>query len=388
MRVILYTGKGGVGKSSLAAATAVRTAELGRRTLLVSSDLAHNLSDIFDTPVGGEPVNLAENLTVLEVDAIQEIREHWKPAQDYIAGFLAYLGIEDAVAEELALFPGTEELFLLARILRELESDRYDVLIVDCSPTAGTLRVLTMTDTACTKLSKLVDMERRIVKLIRPVTGRIKGLREMIPSDEAYGIFDELIRQVGRLGEILKNPDVASLRLVLNADRVAIAESRRAFTYFGLFGFPVDAIFINKVLPVELADGYLHGWFTLQEELLESIDQSFLDVIKLRVPLLDREPIGLEPLGEMARGVFQQRYPGDMLSAPKPVSIAREDGKHRLVFWLPNAGKEQLDLGRKDAELILAAGSYTRVFTLPNMLVDREVASAEFVDGRLTITFE
>lgn len=388
MRLILYTGKGGVGKSSIAAATAVRTAQLGRRTLLVSSDLAHNLSDIFETRIGGEPVTIAENLTVLEVDALEEIREHWKPAQDYFAGFLAYLGMEDAVAEEVALLPGTDELFLLARLLRELESDRYDVVVVDCSPTAGTLRVLTLTDTACTRLNRLMDLERKIFKLVRPITGRIKGIREVIPSDEVYGIFDELLQKVGRLGEILKNPKVASVRLVLNADRVAIAETRRAFTYFGLFGFPVDGIFVNKILPFELAMGYLHRWFTLQEQLLESIDQSFLDVTKLRVPLLDREPIGLEPLAAMAAGIFAEETPDEVLSTPKSVSMAREDGTYRLVFWLPNAQRDELDVGRKETELILTAGNSTRVFSLPDMLVSREIASAKFADGTLTITFE
>jgi len=388
MRLILYTGKGGVGKSSIAAATAVRSAELGRRTLLVSADLAHNLSDILDTPVGPEAVSIAENLTALEVDALREIREHWAPAQDYFAGFLAYLGIDDAVAEEVALFPGVDELFLLTRILRELESEEYDLLVVDCSPTAGTLRHLTLADTAGTKLNKLLDLERKILKLVRPVTNRTKGGRAVVPSDDVYGVFDDVIRKAGRLGEILKKPDVASLRLVLNADRVAIAETRRAFTYFGLFGFPIDGIFINKVLPVELAEGYLHDWFTLQEHLLESIDQSFLDVPKFRVPLLDKEPIGLEPLLEMGRGIFARKSPDDVLAPPKSVSIDREDGSYRLAFQLPNVGKKDIDVGRKDTELILTAGGYTRVFTLPNVLVDRDVAAAEFVDCTLTITFE
>jgi arsenite-transporting ATPase len=386
--MILYTGKGGVGKSSIAAATAVRTAELGRRTLLVSSDLAHNLADIFDTPIGGEPVGIAENLTALEVDALKEIREQWAPAQDYFAGFLAYLGMEEAVAEEVALLPGMDELFLLTRILREFDSEQYDLIIVDCSPTAGTLRVLTMTDTACTKLNKVLDVERKIMKLVRPIAGRIKGVREMIPSDEVYGLFDESITEVGRLGEILKDPDVASVRLVLNPDRIAIAETRRAFTYLGLFGFPIDGIFVNKVLPKELADGYLHNWFTIQGQLLESIDQSFLDVRQFRAPLLDKEPIGLQPLSEMARGIFGPQRPEEVLSATKSVSIDRQDGKYRLAFCLPNVGKQQLDVGRKETELILTAGSYSRVFSLPDTLVGREIAGASFIDGRLTITFD
>jgi len=388
MRLILYTGKGGVGKSSIAAATAVRVAELGRRTLLVSSDLAHNLSDIFDTPVGPEPAAITENLQALEIDAIREIRENWTPVQDYLSGFLTYLGMEDAVAEEVALLPGADEIFLLTRILRELEGGQYDVVIVDCSPTAGALRMLTFTDTACTKLNRLMNFERQLMKLVRPVVKHVKGVREVIPSDQAYVTFEDIIRKVGRLGEILKDPAVSSVRLVLNPDRVAIAETRRAFTYFGLFGFPIDGIFVNKILPVELADGFLHGWFTLQKQLLESIEQSFLDVAKFRAPLLDSEPIGPELLLEMAHGIFGPQHPAERLSEPKAVTLTREDGKYRLSFWLPNVEKRQLDVGRKDAELILTAGSYTRVFTLPDSLINREVAGARFADGTLAIVFE
>ena len=386
MRLILYTGKGGVGKSSIAAATAVRVAEMGHRTLLVSSDLAHNLSDILDTQVGGQPVIIRQNLTALEVDALKEIRDNWKPVQNYLVGFLAYLGMEDAIAEEVALLPGMDEFFLLTRILKEVESGQYDVVIVDCSPTAGTLRLLTLTDTACTKMNRLIEVERLILKLVRPVTNRINAARGLLPDDDVYGAFEDIIGKIGQLGEILKDPQTSSVRLVLNPDRVALAETRRAFTYFGLFGFPVDGIIINKVLPAELEDGFLHDWFTLQQELLESIDQSFLDVTKFRVPLLDREPIGATTLSELACSIFGDRPPDDMLSSPKSVSLIRKDNEYRLTFWLPGAEKRQLDIGRKDGELILTAAGYTRVFSLPDNLATREVAEAKFADGVLTLT--
>jgi len=387
MRLILYTGKGGVGKSSIAAASAVRAAELGRTTLLVSSDLAHNLADIFDTKVGGEPVEVRKNLIALEVDALKEIRENWQPAHDYFADFLAYLGMDNAVAEEVALIPGMEDLFLLTRILRELESKRYELVIVDCSPTAGTLRLLTFSDTASTKLNKLLNVERKILKLVRPVANRMKDIRPLIPSDDVYGVFDEMIRKVGRLGEILKDPEISSVRLVLNPDRVAIAETRRAFAYFGLFGFPVDGIFVNKVFPEALADGFLHEWFTLQQQLLKSIDQSFLEVSKFRVPLLGKEPIGVDALSEVARALFAKRGPEEILSESRPVHLAREGEKYRLTFWLPEVDKPDLDIGCKDQELILATGNYTRVFSLPDTLNGRTVENASFSKGQLSILF-
>ena len=388
MRLILYTGKGGVGKSSIAIATAVRVAELGRRTLIVSSDLAHNLSDIFGTDVGGRPTPITENLTALEIDPLKEIRENWGAAHDYLAGFLAYLGIEDALAEEMALYPGLDDIFVLARILLEIESDRYDVVVVDCSPTAGTLRHLTLSDSAATKLNKMVDIERKILQLVRPFGKKIKGVRPLIPDDEVYGIFEKLIGKVGQLGEILKNPEVSSVRLVLNPDRVAIAETQRAFTYFGLFGFPMDGIFVNKVLPIALSSGFLHDWYTLQQQLLETIDQSFLDVTQLRVPLLEGEPIGVEALSAMAQGIFEERQPDAVLSSPKSVSLIREGGQYRLSFWLPSLDQSDLDVGQKNAELILTAGGYTRVFSLPDTLLGREITEARFAEGTLNIAFE
>ena len=223
---------------------------------------------------------------------------------------------------------------------------------------------------------------------MRPITNRFKQTREIIPPDEVYGVIGDVIRKVGQLGEILKNPEVSSVRLVLNPDRVAIAETHRAFTYFGLFGFPIDGIFVNKVLPKQLAEGYLHDWFAIQQELLGSIDESFLDVAKFRISLLDSEPIGLDLLAQMAAALFADRQPDEILSEPKPVSIKRENGKYRLGFWLPTIEKRELDVGRKETELILTAGSYTRVFSLPDSLADREIAEANFTDGRLSITFE
>ena len=388
MRLILYTGKGGVGKSSIAAATAVRVAELGRRTLLVSSDLAHNLSDILETRVGAEPTSIAENLTALEVDPLEEIRENWGAGHEYLTGFFEYLGVENAVAEEVALYPGLDDFFLLTRILMELESGRYDVVILDCSPTAATLRHLTLSDSACTKLNKLIRLERRVVRLIRPFRNRIAGGRAIIPDDDVYGLFEDIISKVGRLGEVLKDPEVSSTRLVLNPDRIAVAETRRAFTYFGLFGFPVDGILVNKILPDALAEGFMHDWYALQQEQLESIDRSFLHVAQLRAPLLDREPIGLEPLSAMARGIFGEEPPDAMLSAPKSVAIDRVDGRYRLSFWLPSVDQSDLDVGRKGAELILTAGGYVRVFSLPDTLMDREVAEARFFEDTLIVTFD
>lgn len=388
MRLILYTGKGGVGKSSLAAATATLTAQGGRKTLLVSSDLAHNVGDIFGVPVGGELTPISDNLTALEIDALHEIRDNWQPVQDYIVGMLESVGIENPVAEEFALLPGIDELFLLTRVLREIETDQYDVVIVDCSPTAGTLRHLTLTDTAGTKLNRIIHFERQLIKLLRPVLRRFKSIRDMIPTDDLYGTFATVIRKVGRLGEILKDPSISSVRLVMNPDRIAIAETRRAFTYFGLFGFTVDGIFVNKVLPPELAEGYLSDWFKLQQEQLEVIEQSFLQINKFQIPLLEDEPIGQKALLQMGRGLFSDQAPDDRLSSTETFTVRRDEDNYELAFYLPNVSRQDLDVGLKDSELILQTRGYRRVFSLPGTLAERPIAGAAFQDDTLTVTFE
>jgi arsenite-transporting ATPase len=370
-RLILYTGKGGVGKSSLSAATAVETARRGQRTLLVSSDPAHNLGDILQRESHGKTVRLTDTLAVLEINGIQEVRDNWTPAQDYFAGLLEYLGIDDAVAEEVALLPGVEELFTLSRLLHELNSDRYDVVVVDCAPTADTLRLLTLSDTACTKF-------------LRP----IKAARPFLPDNDVFDVFDRLIADVGQLGEIFADTASSSIRLVMNPQRIAIAETRRTFTYFGLYGFGVDAVFINKVLPRELSDGYLNRWFSLEQNRLREIDRSFLDVAKFRVPLLPGEPIGTKALAEMAHQVFGDRAPDEVFSSSSTVSMTEQDGKVLLSFPVAGIGKEDLDVGRKDDVLVVTAGPYTRVFTLPDTLVGRQVARASLEDELLTLVLQ
>jgi len=388
MRLILYTGKGGVGKSSLAAATAALTAQLGRKTLLVSSDAAHNVGDIFDTQVGGELTQICDKLSALEINALQEIRDNWQPVQDYLVGLLESVGMENPIAEEFALLPGIDELFVLTRVLREIESDQYDVIIVDCSPTAGTLRHLTLTDTAGTKINRIIHVERQVLRLLRPVLRRFKDMRALIPSDDLYGTFASVIQKVGRLGEILKDPSISSVRLVLNPDRIAVAETRRAFTYFGLFGFAVDGIFVNKVLPQELAEGYLKDWFTLQQEQLKLIDQSFLQIKQFRIPLLDEEPIGKRALLNVAVPLFDGQAPDDRLSETRTFTVRRDEDKYRLAFYLPNVSKQDLDVGLKNSELILQTKNYRRVFSLPGSLADRALVGAAFQDDYLTVRFE
>jgi arsenite-transporting ATPase len=387
MHIILFTGKGGVGKSTIAAATALRAAAHGRRTLLVSSDLAHNLSDITEVRIGDFCAPIAENLHALEVDILNEIRENWGPVQDYMADLTAFVGIDSAVAEEAALIPGMDVIFLLTRILREVESGRFDTVIVDCAPTAGALRLLTFTDSAANKMNRMLAIERKIMKLVRPIGKRFRELKPWMPEDDAYQAFEDIIANIGRLGELLKDPAQASVRLVLTPDRIAVAESRRAYTYFGLFGFPVDGIFVNRILPDELADGYLHPWCELQKEQMAVIARSFLDTAIFPIRHLAGEPIGLAQLDALGREIYGEVVPDDVLSKTHTVSIAKEHGKAALVFVVPKLDKSDLDVRRRGTDLLIDMGGHSRIVALPDTLATAEIEAARYDDGRLVITF-
>ncbi len=386
-RVILYTGKGGVGKTSIAAANASLSASRGSRTLLVSSDTAHNLSDVFERPVGEGTVKVSENLHLLEVKVLNEIRENWDSVQQYFTQFLSYLGVEAVIAEEVALFPGTEELFLLTRILREIEEGDYDAVIVDAAPTASTLRLLTFSDSSSRKLNKIMSWERKILKLLRPLAKRTDIGKKILPADELYETFGSIISKIGKLGDLLKNPKRSSLRLVLNPDPIAVAETRRTFTYLSLFGFPVDGIFVNKLLPAELADGYFENLYREQRREMEVIEQSFLDTRIFSIPYLDKAPLGQQDLTKLGEAIFHQEEPGTIFSRPNSVQFAKEDDRILLTIRLPNISKDQIDIGRKGNELIIQAEASTRLLQLPDSLSSREVESAKFDEGMLTVGF-
>lgn len=387
-RVLLFTGKGGVGKTSIAAATAVKSAVGGAKTLLVSSDFAHNLSDIFQIDLADRAMEVSENLSLLEVNILDEITENWDSVQSYLTQFMAYLGVEAVIAEEVALIPGIEELFLLTRILREIEGGNYDAVIIDAAPTAGTLRLLTFSDTSTKKLNRILNWERQILKLVRPFARRTKLGRELLPEDELYETFGTIIQKIGRLGDLLKDAEKSSIRLVLNPDPIAIAETRRTYIYLALFGFPVDGIFVNKLLPEEVSAGYFSETYRHQQRELMAIHSSFMETRIFLIPYLDTAPLGLNMLKGFGETIYGDEMPLDVLSEPNSVRFEKEDDRVLLTFILPNLDRESLDIGRKEGELIIKAGGYTRVLQLPDTLSRVDIDNASYENERLVVRFE
>lgn len=385
MRVLLYTGKGGVGKTSVSAATALRCADLGYRTLIMSTDPAHSLADSFAQPIGGEPTPLADNLFGLEIDPFREIEENWATVKDYLSTLFASQGIDDIVAEELSILPGMDELFSLLKIRQFYEQNAYDVIVVDCAPTGATLRLLHFPEMISWYMRKLFRIERKVVGTIRRFTDEIFSVP--LPGDEFYDTVERLYKRVGDMKSVLADPNVTSIRLVLNPEKMVIEETRRAYTYLNLFGFVCDAVIANKVLPEEVTDEYFSEWKASQQRYLEEVEASFGELAIFKVRLYEKEVVGIEALRQMAQDLYGDRDPTERFSDTKQMKIVKRGKDYWLELNLPFAEKGEIHLLRKGDELIIKVGAVKRHLVLPHILAKQEAKGAKFENGLLKIRF-
>lgn len=385
MRVLLYTGKGGVGKTSVSAATALRCADLGYRTLIMSTDPAHSLADSFAQPIGGEPTPLADNLFGLEIDPFREIEENWATVKDYLSTLFASQGIDDIVAEELSIFPGMDELFSLLKIRQFYEQNAYDVIVVDCAPTGATLRLLHFPEMTSWYMRKLFRIERKVVGTIRRFTDEIFSVP--LPGDEFYDTVERLYKRVGDMKSVLADLNVTSIRLVLNPEKMVIEETRRAYTYLNLFGFVCDAVIANKVLPEEVTDEYFSEWKASQQRYLEEVEASFGELAIFKVRLYEKEVVGIEALRQMAQDLYGDRDPTERFSDTKQMKIVKRGKDYWLELNLPFTEKGEINLLRKGDELIIKVGAVKRHLVLPHILAKQEAKGAKFENGLLKIRF-
>jgi arsenite-transporting ATPase len=386
MRTILYTGKGGVGKTSVAAATALKATRAGKKVLVMSTDPAHSLSDAFDEEVGPEPKEMATGLFAQEMDHGRMIEEHWAEIQEYMTTFFEWQGTNSLAAEELAMLPGMDELFGLLMVRRHHDAGLYDALIVDAAPTGETLRLLSLPDQMSWYVEKIFPIQRRAAKVIRPFARRTRlDSLPPLPEDSFFGALQRFYETVVGVEDILTDAERASVRLVANAEKMVIAEARRAYTYLNLYDYRVDAVIVNRLLPDEVSDPYFEKWREAQERHLALIEESFSPVPVFKARLFDREMYGLEALAALAEDVFDDEDPLRVFFQGAAHDIVKSNGGYEVVLNLPLVDKKSVDLSKKGTELLIRIGGYKRNVLLPDSMVSLRAAGAKIEGDKLRV---
>jgi len=384
-RILLYTGKGGVGKTSIAAATAVLCAERGLRTIVLSTDIAHSLADAFDVPLGPEPTRIARNLDGQEPDVYYNIARYWRTIQNYVSELFAWRGLDEVMAEEMTVLPGMDELGNLLWITDHVASGKYDVIVVDAAPTGETLRLLSLPDASRWWIERIAPIGRRVSRIGRPMLERVLGIP--IPRDEVFAAAERLLDRLAEVHRLLSDPDRTSVRITLALDKLSVAEARRSFTYFHLFGYPSDMVIANRVLPVE-AGPFFARLRKAQQSYLPMVAQEFGPVPVRTVPQFDHEMVGIDRLREIGVALFGDGDPTAVHYRGEPYRVSRENGTYVLQVELPFTEKGELQLSRHSDELVLQVGAWRRTLLLPRALLDAPTKGAKMTDGTLRIQFE
>lgn len=387
MRIIIYTGKGGVGKTSVAAATAVRLADEGYKTLILSTDAAHSLSDSFDVQIGYKTTRIRERLWGLEVDSLRETEKYWGAVQKWFSNLMSWAQLDDLSTAEILAFPGMEELFSLMEIQQQAKSGQYDAIIVDCAPTGETLRLLSFPDLLNWWLEKIFPHERRLLKVVRPVAKIVTGGFEL-PDDQVMSSIGAFVEELKELKKIISDPKMTSVRIVINPEKMVIAEARRSFTYLNISGFNTDAIIINRVIPDEAGSGYWSTWREIQMKYEKEIHESFRPLPILKIPMMESEVCGLSMLKRIGEMAFKNYNAASVLHLGRIQGVRKEEGHYILELTVPFVHKEQLELSQKGDELTIQAGPYKHKLILPRSLLSRPISKARFINQKLIITFE
>ena len=383
MRVIIYTGKGGVGKTSMAAATACKIAATGKRVLIMSTDQAHSLGDSFEIVLGKEPVRIADNLDGLEIDTVYESEKCWGNLKDYFKRLLTLKGEGGIEVEELVVFPGLEELFSLFKILEVYEEGYYDTLIVDCAPTGETLALLKYPEKLSNFMNKVLPLKRNSVKLVGPAVE--KTMKIPMPGEEVFDDIEYLMNKMEKLQNLMLNKEIVSLRVVTTPEQIVLREAKRNFTCLYLYHYNVDAVIVNRIYPKQAMEGYFSKWIELQEKSLHDIKESFSEVPCFYVELQDKELCGISALQEVGNDIYGESNPNDILFKEDIYKIEEEE--KMLQIYLPFANKEELSLEQIEDELIIGVKNEVRRFLVPKEFLKEEIKGAKFENGYLNIRF-
>ncbi len=392
MRIIFFAGKGGVGKTSVAAATGIRAAEQGFKTVIMSLDMAHSLSDIFDLEKNlvdqnrGKALKVRENLWIQELDIQEEIEKNWGDIHAYLSSLLNTTGLDEILAEELAILPGMEEVSLLLYINQYVRENEFDVILLDCAPTGESLRFISIPTTLEWYIKKIFKMERAIVRVARPVAKRLYDIP--LPGEDYFKGIEKLFNRLRGVDEILVDSKTTSVRLVTNPEKIVLKETQRAFMYFSLYRMSVDAIIMNRIIPDSITDPYFEGWRKSQEGYIKEAENYFSPVPIFPVPLFRGEVLGQCSLGDLANQIYGERNPLDRFFDGEPYSFKKSGGRYRLKLKLPFIDKQDVNLNKVSDELIVRVGSFKRNILLPRQVAASRVVSAKLEGQYLRIYFE
>ena len=385
-RTILYTGKGGVGKTSVAAASARRCAAAGLRTVVMSTDPAHSLSDSFETELGSAPTPCGTNLWAQELQAQEEMERHWVAVQDWMGDMLAERGVDRITAEELTVPPGMDELFSLLQIKAHHESGEFDAIVVDCAPTGETLRLLSFPDVASWWIDKVFPIERKMMAAARPLARAM--LDVSLPSDKVFEDIERLVTNLGAMNELLRDRSTTSVRLVMNPDRMVVREAMRTFTYLNLYGYLTDAVVVNRVFPAELDGSYFSSWREVQSEQMELVRSAFAPVPILTAPYFDQEVVGDAMLDRLGDEVFGDLDAAALLYEDLSQELSSDNGTALLRLTIPFVEKADIDLKKIGLEVVVRVGAQKRTIILPSTMAAYRPRSAQYEDGALSVRFE
>jgi len=392
VRIILFAGKGGVGKTSVAAATGIKTAQMGQKTVVMSLDVAHSLGDIFDFDRDlldqnkGQPTEINQNLWIQELDIQEEIQRYWGDIHAYLSSLFNTAGLDDVLAEELAILPGMEEISLLLYINQYVREEKFDVILLDCAPTGESLRFISIPTTLEWYMNKIFKVERRFAKYLRPVAKRVTDVP--LPGDDYFQAIEDLFNKLKGVDKILVDPAITTVRLVTNPEKVVLKETRRAFMYFCLYKMSIDAIIMNRMLPVNVQDAYFKDWMEGQRHHLEKAGDYFSPVPIFPVNLSGGEVIGYSRLEDLANKIYGVKNPLERFFKEEPYHFIKENNGYRLKLKLPFALKKDVELNKRYDELVIRIGGFKRHILLPRQVAPLDSVKAKLEKEYLNVLFE
>ena len=392
MRIIFFAGKGGVGKTSVAAATGIKTAEMGLKTIIMSLDVAHSLTDICDLGRDlidqnkGKPIKVKKNLWLQELDIQEEIQSNWGDIYKYISTLLHTTGLDEILAEELAILPGMEEVSLLLYINRYVRENAFDVIILDCAPTGESMRFISIPTTLEWYMKKLFRVERSIAKIIRPVAKRVYDIP--LPGDDYFAAVEYLFERLRGVDRILIDPDITTVRLVTNPEKIVLKETQRAFMYFCLYKMHIDGIIVNRILPDNIKDAYFESWKQSQKQYIEKAKEYFNPIPIFLVPLLKEEVLGYERLKDLADQVYEGQNPLTRFFEGEPYRLIKNGNEYQIMIKLPFIVKKDIELNKSSDELIVRLGNFKRHLLLPRQVAATRSVKAKLTDNYLCIFFK